>query len=124
MNIIDISIAKGYTRESLEGAGALKGDKGEDGASVSNMAIDANGNLICTMSDGNIVNAGLIPTVTSEVETLVDEKVEEKVQETVQEQIETQLDNTIQEKVDQAIEDALGGSGDNSDVEDEIDSWF
>lgn len=32
MNIIDIAIAKGYTEESLTGAGALKGQDGKDGA--------------------------------------------------------------------------------------------
>lgn len=119
LDIVSMILANSYTEESLDGAGALKGEKGDDGASVTNMTIDADGNLICTMSDGGSVNAGQIPVVTSEVETLVEEKVTE--------QIETQLDDTIQEKVDQAIEDALsGGSGEGSDssVDDEINSWF
>jgi hypothetical protein len=90
----------------------------EDGISVTGMTIDENNNLICELSDGNSINAGEIPTITT-VETIVEEKV--------QEQIETQLDNTIQEKIDQAIEETLGGgSGDGSDssTDDEIDSWF
>ena len=91
----------------------------EDGVSVSNMEIDTNNHLICTMSDSTQIDAGVIPTVSGEVETIVEEKVQEK--------IETQLDDTIQEKVDQAIEDALsGGSGEGSgsNADDEIDSWF
>ena len=113
------ALSKSYVDATLQGAGALKGEKGDDGASVTNMVIDEDGNLICTMSDGNSVNAGQIPVVTTEVETIVEEKV--------QEQIETQLDDTIQEKVDQAVEEALsGGSGEGSDssVDDEINSWF
>lgn len=89
---------------------------GEDGASITNMTIDTDRNLICTLSDGNTINAGQIPTVSGEVETLVEEKV--------QEQIETQLDDTIQEKVDKAVEEALQGDSSSEGVEDEIDSWF
>ena len=91
----------------------------EDGVSVTGMSIDENNHLICTMSDGTVNDAGEVPTITTEVETIVEEKV--------QEQIETQLDDTIQEKVDKAVEEALSGSGDSGDgsnVDEEIDSWF
>lgn len=40
MNFIDIAIAKGYTEESLMGAGALKGDKGETGDSAYIIAVN------------------------------------------------------------------------------------
>lgn len=139
MDIIDIAIAKAYTDLSQLGLTSIsvngldiileKSDgstavvsvpEPEDGVSVSSMSIDDNGHLICTMSDGTINDAGEVPTITTEVETIVEEKVQEK--------IETQLDDTIQEKVDQAVQDALsgGGSGEGSDssVDDEIDSWF
>ena len=97
----------------------------EDGVSVISMAIDADNHLICTMSDSTQIDAGVIPTITSEVETLVEEKVDEKVEEKVQEQIETQLDDTIQEKVNEAIENALGGEGgSDASADDEINSWF
>ena len=90
----------------------------KDGVSIVGINIDENNNLIFELSDGNSINAGEIPTITS-VETIVETKV--------QEQIETQLNTTIQEKVDQAVSDALGngsddGSGTNTD--DEINSWF
>lgn len=91
-------------------------DEPEDGVSVANMTIDADNHLICTMSDNSTIDAGIIPTVSSEVETIVEEKV--------QEQIETQLDDTIQEKVDKAVEEALQGDSSSEGVEDEIDSWF
>ena len=113
MNIIDIAIAKGYTEDSLEGAGALKG---QDGKSAYEIACD-NG-FIGTEQEWLASLKGETGD-TEQIEILVEEKVTE--------QIETQLDNTIQEKVDQAFVDALsGGSGDGSDssVDDEIDSWF
>ncbi len=109
-------LAKSYTVKSLIGAGALKGEKGDEGASVTNMEIDANGHLITYYSNGTFSDAGEIPTVSTEVETLVEEKI--------QEQIETQLDTTIQEKVNQAVEDALSDSSSSDDNNDEIDSWF
>lgn len=40
MNFIDIAIAKGYTEESLMGAGALKGDKGDTGDSAYIIAVN------------------------------------------------------------------------------------
>lgn len=116
LDVISMILANSYTEESLDGAGALKGDKGDDGASVTNMEIDANGHLITYYSDGNSSDCGEIPTVSTEVETLVEEKV--------QEQIETQLDDTIQEKVDKAVEEALQGDSSTGDVDSEIDSWF
>ena len=138
MDIIDIAIAKGYTDLAQLGLTSIsvngldiileKSDgstvivsipEPEDGVSVSSMSIDDNGHLICAMSDGTINDAGEVPTITTEVETIIEEKVQEK--------IETGLDDTIQEKVDQAVEEALsGGSGEGSDssADDEINSWF
>ncbi len=119
LDVISMILSNSYTEESLEGAGALKGDKGDDGVSVTNLEIDENGHLITYYDDGTSSDAGEIPTITTEVETIVETKV--------QEQIETQLDTTIQEKVDQAIEDALGGGsedGSDSNADDEINSWF
>jgi len=45
MNIVDIAIAKSYTRSSLTGTGALKGEKGEpgkDAPTITNINIDEN----------------------------------------------------------------------------------
>lgn len=109
-------LSKGYTAKSLTGAGALKGDKGDDGVSVVGMTIDSNNHLVSTLSNGSTLDAGEISIESTEVETLVEEKV--------QEQIETQLDDTIQEKVDKAVEEALQGDSSSEGVEDEIDSWF
>lgn len=116
MDIMDIAIAKSYTEASLTGAGALKGEKGDTGTSVTSMKIDTNGHLITYYNNGTSSDCGEIPTANDEVETLVGQKV--------QEQIETQLDDTIQEKVDKAVEEALQGDSSTGDVESEIDSWF
>ncbi len=53
-----------------QGVQGEKGDRGEDGAdgkdgiSVVNAEIDENGHLICTMSDGSIIDAGIVKDVT------------------------------------------------------------
>lgn len=38
----------------------------EDGASIVDVSIDEDGSLICTLSDGNIIDAGYVPSVPGE----------------------------------------------------------
>lgn len=35
----------------------------KDGVSVTNVSVDSNGHLIATLSDGNLIDAGAIPTI-------------------------------------------------------------
>lgn len=44
MDIVTLALAKKYTEESLKGAGALKGDKGDQGPAGTTPSIGANGN--------------------------------------------------------------------------------
>ena len=104
-------LAMDYVEETMLGAGAIKGDKGDNGKSAYQIALD-NG-FVGTEAEWL---ASLKADSVSDIEAIVQEKVAE--------QIGTQLDDAIQEKVDQALDDVLGGSDDSSDVEDEIDSWF
>jgi len=66
MNIVDIAIAKSYTRSSLTGTGALKGEKGEpgkDAPTITNINIDENNILSTTLSNGTILPGGTIKTI-------------------------------------------------------------
>ena len=58
-------------------------DQPEDGISVVDMTIDADNHLICIMSDGSSTDAGEIPVVSSNAETLINEKINEAVDEVV-----------------------------------------
>lgn len=51
----------------------------EDGVSVASMDIDSNNHLICTMSDGTTMDAGEMPTVSSDVEQMIENKIDEKL---------------------------------------------
>lgn len=126
LDVVSYVLSMGYTSSSLDGAGALKGEQGEAGESAYEIA-RRNGFagteaewLESLKMDATELQSVVQQEVADQIGTTVDERVEEKVTE----QIETQLDTTIQDKVDQAIEEALGGSGDSSEIEDEIDSWF
>lgn len=66
MNTVDIAIAKKYTKQSLEGAGAVKGEKGapgKDAPTITNFNIDESNVLSVTLSDGNILTVGTIQTI-------------------------------------------------------------
>ena len=65
------ALSKKYTEESLKGAGALKGEKGEDGLSIKALSItqDSTGKIIdatATLSDNTTLK---VDVVTSEVST-------------------------------------------------------
>ena len=127
LDVVSYVLSMGYTSSSLDGAGALKGEQGEAGESAYEIArrngfVGTEAEWLESLKmDATELQSVVQQEVADQIGTTVDERVEEKVQE----QIETQLDETIQDKVDKAVQDALGGSsGDSSDVEDEIDSWF
>ncbi len=72
MNIVDVAIAKTYTKKSLQGAGAIKGQKGDpgkdgkDAPTITNVDVDENNVLSTTLSDGTTLTAGSIKTVQGE----------------------------------------------------------
>lgn len=64
-------------------------EDGEDGISVVSMEIDSNNHLVCTMSDGSTIDAGEMPTISSDVETLIDQKIDEKLEDAVADEVAT-----------------------------------
>lgn len=150
MDIISYALSKKYTKESLEGMGALKGKNciissieptengnvitfswvlddgtqktdslfvmnGEEGTSIISMYIDENNHLIAILSDSTQLDAGEVPTLSDDVEIIIQEEVSK--------QIDSQLEETIQDSVNKAVDEALAGSS-GSETNDEIDSWF
>lgn len=62
----------------------------EDGISVAGMVIDENNHLVCTMTDGSTIDAGEMPTISSDVETLIEQKIDEKLEDAVADEVATQ----------------------------------
>lgn len=150
MDIVTYALSKKYTKDSLEGMGALKGKN----CTISSIDPIKGGNRVTftwTLDDGtpqtttmdvidgedgaSIVNmiiddkGHLIVTLSNsavidagEIPT-ISEDVEQIIEEEVAKQIESQLQETIQDAVDKAVEEALAGSS-GSDIDAEIDSWF
>lgn len=54
-------LSNAYTKETVEGAGAIKGKDGKDGVSVVASFIDTDGHLIQKLSDGTFIDAGKLP---------------------------------------------------------------
>lgn len=79
-------------------------DEPEDGVSVTNMTIDTDNHLICTMSDGNTIDAGVIPTVSGDVETFVETKVEEIIDEKLADAVADEVANQLNLATDDDIE--------------------
>lgn len=50
---------------------------GENGISVIDMNIDTNNHLICTMSDNSKIDAGEIPTISKDVEQIINDNLQE-----------------------------------------------
>lgn len=69
IDVKTLAAAKKYTKESLKGAGAVKGQKGEPGKDgkdapvITNINVDENNVLLSTLSDGTTLNGGTIKTV-------------------------------------------------------------
>ena len=85
MDLITLSLAKGYAnkvaagfkRVEVQGSNLVftlnDGSKatvavpapvdGKDGLSITNVTIDTDGSLLCHMSDGSVIDAGLVPTI-------------------------------------------------------------
>lgn len=66
LDIKTLAVAKKNIRESLEGAGAIKGQKGDpgkDAPTISSIDIDENNVLSTTLSDGTILSGGTVKTV-------------------------------------------------------------
>ena len=76
MDMIDVIIADGHTSAALKGKGMLKGDKGDkgdpgpqgppgddgsDGIGIADVGQNQNHNLLITLTDGNVLNAGELP---------------------------------------------------------------
>lgn len=72
----------------------------EDGISVVSMSIDADNHLICTMSDNSTIDAGVIPTVSGDVETLVETKVDEKIDEKLADAVADEVANQLAQNDD------------------------
>lgn len=64
---------------------------GEAGISVVSMNIDADNHLICIMSDGSTIDAGEMPTISSDVETLIEQKIDEKLEDAVADEVSNQF---------------------------------
>lgn len=94
--------AKAYTRKSLAGAGALKGEPGKSAYQVA-------------------VDNGFEGTEQEWLETLKADPtvVETMVQEEIEKQLETQVEDVVKEAVDKTLEESMGSISDE-----EIDSWF
>ena len=75
-------------------------DEPEDGVSVTNMTIDADNHLIFTMSDNSTIDAGVMPTVSGEVETLVENKVDEKIDEKLADAVADEVANQLAQNDD------------------------
>lgn len=61
--------AKKYTKESLAGAGAVKGDKGDpgkDAPTITDIKVDESNVLSVKLSDGQTLSAGTIKTLQGE----------------------------------------------------------
>ena len=61
--LIAMVLAYEYTDDTASGMGALKGDKGDpgkDGISINSVTIDKNNHLICALSNGTSIDAGVI----------------------------------------------------------------
>lgn len=65
-------------------------EDGEDGISVASMVIDTNNHLVCTMTDGSTIDAGEMPTISSDVETFIEQKIDEKLEGAVADEVATQ----------------------------------
>jgi hypothetical protein len=65
-------------------------EDGADGVSVAGMVIDGNNHLICTMTDGSTIDAGEMPTISSDVETFIEQKIDEKLEDAVADEVATQ----------------------------------
>lgn len=92
---VALALAKKYAKDTMAGAGAIKGDKGDNGKSAYEIAL----------------NNGFVGTEAEWLASLKADAVGD-------------VESIIQEKVDQALDDAFGDSSDSSDIEAEIDSWF
>lgn len=70
--VIALKKAKSYTEESLKGAGALKGQKGDpgkdgkDAPSIIKVNVDENNILSVKLSDGKELTGGIIKTLQGE----------------------------------------------------------
>lgn len=53
--------------DGKDGKDGLNGIDGKDGISIQSVSIDNNSNLICTLSDGTVINAGKISTDSSSI---------------------------------------------------------
>lgn len=64
-----LAAAKSYVKKSLQGAGAIKGQKGDpgkdgkDAPTIATVNVDENNVLLTTLSDGTTLNGGTIKTV-------------------------------------------------------------
>lgn len=65
-------------------------EDGKDGISVTSMVIDINNHLMCTMSDGSTIDAGEMPTISSDVEEYINQKIDEKLEDAVADEVATQ----------------------------------
>lgn len=66
IDVKTLAAAKSYVRESMSGAGAVKGQKGDpgkDAPKITNIGIDESNVLSVTLSDGNALTGGTIKTV-------------------------------------------------------------
>lgn len=69
IDVKNLAAAKSYTKQSLLGAGALKGekgDKGNDAPSIVEINIDENNILSVKLSDGKELICGTIKTIQGE----------------------------------------------------------
>jgi hypothetical protein len=82
--------------------------KPSDGKSVNNVSIDADGSLLCHMSDGQVIDAGYVPTVDpdltnyytkEDVETMIGAVYDTLF--ALKEESMNYVDNTMQERVTQ-----------------------